>query len=264
MSVPSNLLMPNGRAWSSSSVDAYIRCPTAWWARYGPREASAAPAHLDGVARRRGRVLHTALCEALRHADIELRRTRAPINGTLRRYYTPARRALGLAWVQEGMPSDSDEAARVVDMFERALDEITIPRPGTLHGIERQHEHVTRGGVPVVFIPDVTWWVTRGRVLRVRDYKSGKIDEADVPRHQQLLRYAGWLGEADPRITAFEIELYSLREARGYMVPADPEMIHRAVERFDRIAIEAMTSRAADARRCGRCATCVSTREDAA
>lgn len=244
MDVPENLLMPNGHPWSTSAADAYDRCPLAFSMRYGAHRITlTTPTHGD-VAQRRGRVLHAALAVALEHAQIELRRNRAPIPGKLRRYYGPARRALGQAWVDEGMPSDSAEAARVVDMFERALDEVDIPLPGALHGIEERREHITRGGIPVVFIPDVTWWVVRERgVLRVRDWKSGKISEDDVPRHQQLLRYAGWLIEADPTITDVEIELYSLREAKGYVVRADPAMVTRATARFDRIVGRALADR---------------------
>lgn len=257
MNVPENLLMPNGRPWSSSAADLFERCPLAFHLRYGTPGGGVRAGERDSVARRRGRVLHEGLCAALRHAEIELNRLRAPIPGTLRRYYTPARRALGQAWVEHEMPSDSAVAAQVMDMFERALDAVPIPLPGALHGIERRYEHITRGGIPVVFIPDVSWWTDRGRgVLRVRDWKSGKIDEADVPRHQQLLRYAGWLTEMDPAIRSVEIELYSLRAGRGYVAPADPTMIGRAVRRFDRIVAQAMATPNPQGRVGAHCESC--------
>lgn len=244
MTAPANLLMPNGKPWSSSAVDLYERCPLAFSLRHGPRPAGApAPADTDSDPQRRGRVLHAGLQAALEHARIELDRTRAPIPGTLRRYHAPARKALGKAWEAERMPSDPALAAQVVEMFERALDDVAIPLPGALHGIERRYTHITRGGYPVVFGPDVTWWVDRRRgVLRVTDFKSSKVDPADVPRHPQLLRYAGWLSEMDPTIRAVEIELYALREGRGHVALADPAKIARAVARFDRIVGQALTA----------------------
>lgn len=223
---------------SSSSVDSYERCPRQWSYRYGPhREIAQRPGRSDtlhGLARRRGRILHESICTALRAAERELAGRTTPLAGWhLDRYWATARRTLGEAWEVEQMPSDPAEAVRCVELLRTTLAAVEVPAPGTIHGIERRYEHVTPGGVAVVFIPDYTRWVRPG-VLRVTDWKS-RAEPVEVGRHQQLLRYAGWLAQIEPDLLDVEIELFSMRDARGHVESADPVMVGRALERFDAI-----------------------------
>lgn len=229
---------------SSSAVDSYDLCPLQWGVRYGPqrelRRGHGQPTDSLDVSRRRGRVVHEGVCTALRCAERELAELGTPIPGTLRRYYKPARVALGQAWLAEKMPSDPAEGQLVTDLFERTLDAVTIPRPGSIYGIEARYEHTTPSGVKIVFGPDFSYWVRPG-VLRIVDWKSGKIDPADVPRHPQLLRYAVWMAQRDPSIRDIEIELFAMRDGVGHVAPVDPARAAKAAARFDRIAWQAAT-----------------------
>lgn len=248
---------------SSSAIDSWARCQLQWSLAHGPhrqqrRDAeqhTKRPADHMQVSRGRGRVVHEGIAAALRCAKAELDRTGAPIPGTLRRYWKPARLALGQAWDAEQMPSDPEVGQQVTDFFERALDAIEIPPPRSIYSIEARYEHVTPGGVAVTFGPDYMRWVRPG-VLRIVDWKSSKVDPADVPRHPQLLRYAGWMAARDSRIRGIEIALFALREGVEHVVQADPARVARAVERFDRLAWAAATTDDPEAKigpQCGGC-----------
>jgi len=253
--------------FSSSAADDYAACPRRWSYRRGPHRGEAAAVAAGGpprgyaLAGRRGRVLHQAIAAALCAARDELAPRRTPLAGsTLARYWAPARTALGQAWVREQMPDDPDEARLCTDLLARTLAAVPLPRPGVIRSIEEPREHVTAEGVAVRYVIDYAWWPDR-HTLHITDWKSGAaVDLARVGHHRQLLRYAVWEAEQDPRIRQVEIELFALRQARGQTARVNPERAARAAARFDALAAAAAADPDPQPRPGRVCGTCPFTR----
>jgi len=243
------------RAWSVSAAHTYRTCPLQWSYRYGPHKQ---PPTLEApsVHRLRGRVLHEALAAAYRAAVTELADTPGGLlPGTMTRYRRVARAALGVAWETHRMPSDSTEALECLQLLDSVLGALPVPARGAVYAIEHRIRTRTAGGLLVVLVPDLVLWTGRGTV-RVRDYKTGRVDPAAVAGSQQLLIYAGLLAERDPTITGVEIELYSLRGAAGHAEPADPRQVADAIDRLERTAATAAADTEHAPRPGPHCASC--------
>jgi PD-(D/E)XK nuclease superfamily len=238
--------------FSVSAADAYLRCPRQHRlrrehedARRAAREAGLPDPGADelvlDVARRRGRVLHAAIAAALTAARIETDNRGMRLGGArLDRYWAPARRALGVAWEAERMPSDHGEADLCLSMLRATLAAVEAPAAGVTHSIEQPRTHCTASGVQIRYVPDWVRWTGRRR-LCVTDWKTGRIETDDVNRHQQLHAYAAWLAaELGQAVTSMEIELFAMRDGRAYRIAVDPARAARAADRVERVALRAL------------------------
>lgn len=241
--------------WSVSAAHTYQTCPLQWSYRYGPHKQPHTP-EAPSVHRLRGRVLHEALAAAYQAADTELADTPGGLlPGTMTRYHRAARAALGVAWETHRMPSDSAEALECLQLLADVLDALPIPARGAIYAVEHRIRTRTAGGLLVVLVPDLVLRTGDG-MIKVRDYKTGRVDPTAVALSQQLLIYAGLLAELDPTITGVEIELYSLRSATGHVVPADPRQVADAIDRLERTAATATADTDPAPRPGGHCASC--------
>lgn len=233
------------RTWSPSQADTAERCMLQWSMRYGPLRPDGPRVQSPGddVARRRGKVLHTALQAALQAATDELATRWSPLTGAhLDRYWRPARVALGQAWLDEQMPSDSGEGQMTTELLRTTLAAVPVPRPGAMHSIEQERTFTLPSGIVVHYVADWTWWEGPGALVVV-DWKSGRVEPDEITRHRQLHAYAAWLRRADPTITSVRIELFSMRKGEGYSLVVDPDRAERIAGRIERLAVAAHEAR---------------------
>jgi hypothetical protein len=216
------LTLPFGRAWSVSAAALFDRCPGAAAQRYGPDRVKLDDHEFDPY-RKRGLVLHDALSAAFTTARDDAECGEGLAGAPMLRHWGAARRELGKAWERHRMPSDPDEAQTCVDLLRTNLEVLREPARGAILAIEQLREHTTGDGVLIRYIPDYLEWVAPG-VLLVRDWKSGKVDPDEVKRHRQLYCYAAWLAhELGRQVREIRIELWALRDGRGYWATARPE-----------------------------------------